>query len=203
MKLHLVIACALITGAVAARSRAETYVVEPAFGRSVVGVDVFGGAPLGSDEGSHGVSHGVVGGGGSELLYGYAWEGGLSLYGMFGYARWSSNSSIGDAIGDRRASLSEGYAGLGLRYVLLDASLSPYVQGALAAELLRVRGTSKGDGAGSGVSAQLGVRWREAPWDGFLGLDARHARFEAPLEGDEGVAITRLTLVIGALLDLR
>ena len=191
----------LVVSLVSSLARADTYVVEPAFGRSVVGVDVFGGAPIGaSGDGSSALG---AGGGGSEMMYGYAWEGGLSLYGVFGYARWSSKSAIGDAIGDRQASLVEGYAGLGVRYVLFDASLSPYVQGALAGELLRVRGTSNGDASGAGVAAQVGVRLRDAPWDGFLGLDARHARFEAPLEGGEGVMITRVTLVVGALLDLR
>lgn len=175
-------------------SRAETYVVEPAFGRPVMGFDVYGGGPIAQAE--QGTS--AVAGGGSEVFYGYAWEGGWSLHGVFGGARWSSKSAFGDAIGDRDATLSEGYGGLAVRYAFLDAALAPYLQASFVSGLLRVRGpVTSSDAFGGGVGGEIGVRWRDAPWDGWIAVDARTSRF------DGGIALSRAAIVVGVFVDLR
>lgn len=183
-------------------ARADTYVDEPAFGHSQMGFDVFAATPTART--SAGEDASVVAGGGSELLLGYGWEGGFSLFGVFGYARWSANGNVGDALGDRRASLTHGYAGLAARFALLpEARLSPFVEATLVGGLLRVRGSADGDAEGGGVGAGVGVRYRDAPWDGFVALDLRQDRFGAPTDGGDPIVIARASLTFGALVDLR
>ncbi len=166
---------------------AETYVVEPSLGRSIAGATVYGGAPVAGTS---------VGGGGSDLTAGYAWESGASLFGVCGAGFWSARSTFGDAIGDRAAGIRETYAGLGLRYVLFDREVAPYLQTALLAESVRVRGAVELDLYGLGAGFQVGARFRDAPWDLSLGIDGRRVRL-----GDD-LDLSRLTLVLGATLDL-
>ncbi len=182
-------------------ARADTYVDEPAFGHTQMGFDVFAATPIArtGEEGG-----GLVAGGGSEILAGYAWEGGFSLFGVFGYARWSGNGTLGDAIGDRHASFTQGYAGLTGRYALFpSAALSPFVQATLVGGLLRVRGAVSGDADGGGFGAGIGVRYHDAPWDGFVALELREDRFGSPVDGGDAVVISRASLMFGALVDLR
>ena len=188
----LLTASSLVASAPAA-ARAATYVDEPALGRSVVGVDVFGGAPIGSSE----PRPSAVGGGGTEVRYGYAWESRWSVHGTFGAARWSGKNALGDALGDRDATIGEGYGGVTARWVWLDAGLSPFVEGSVLGEVLRVRGVVAHDALGLGLGGAVGVRWRDAPWDGWIAFDARTSRFD----GD--VSLTRLALAVGATLDVR
>lgn len=197
----IVIAFAIAIAIVSARARADTYVVESSLGRGVMGVDVYGGAPVAGTS---------VGGGGSELYAGYAWESGWSLCGIFGVAQWSARTSFGDALGDRNASMREGYGGIAVRWVMGSSEIAPYLQATFLAEMLRVSSdvavtpavttavtpavTTAVDGGS--VGAQAGVRYRTAPWDLFVGIDARRVRF-----GDD-LSMSRLTVVVGAMVDV-
>ena len=185
-RLASAVVLALVVFAVRAAS-AATYVVEPSFGRTISGVSLYGGSPLAGSS---------VGGGGSDLHVGYAWESGWSLFGTCGGAFWSTRSSFGDAIGDRSASVREAYAGLGLRLVFFDGEIAPFFQTAIYAESVRIRGANDLDLGGLGAGAQLGVRLRDAPWDFSLGLDARRVYL-----GDD-LDLSRITLVLGATVDL-
>jgi hypothetical protein len=61
---------------------------------------------------------------------------------------------------------------------------------------VRIRGQQDLDLGGLGAGAQLGARFRDAPWDFWLGLEGRRVRL-----GDD-LDLSRLTLVLGATLDL-
>jgi len=188
MARRFALALAVLSSMFVVRSApAATYVVEPSFGRTISGVSLYGGSPVAGSS---------VGGGGSDLHVGYAWESGWSLFGTCGAAFWSTRSSFGDAIGDRSASVREAYAGLGLRFVLFDREIAPYLQTAIYAESVRVRGANDLDLGGLGAGAQLGARFRDAPWDFSLGLDARRVHL-----GDD-LDLSRITLVLGATVDL-
>ncbi len=178
---------------------ATTYVDAPAIGRSTTGFTMYGGAPLGSSHGDERAS--VLGGGGSELHYGYAWESGLSLMGVFGGARWSSRGPLAQTLRDRDASITEGYAGLGLRYTLWDSEVAPFIGGLLLLDYARVSGTYAGDATGIATATRLGLRWREHPWDVFGALELRHARLSAPYDESDPLITTRLSVVFGVAFE--
>lgn len=184
-------------------ARAETYVDAPAFGRPVVGIGIYGGVPV-ATQGAASDRAPTTFGGGSELLYGYAWDSGWSLYGTFGAARWSARGPLGQLIGDRDAGILEASAGLAARYTLGAGSLAPFVQSSLLGELLRVRGgVASGDASGAGVGVLVGVRIRTAPWEAWLGLDVRRAHFSSLDADGAAIDLARIALVIGGTVETR
>lgn len=174
---------------------AATYVDAPTIGRSTYGFSMYGGAPLGSSHGDERAS--VLGGGGSELHYGYAWESGVSLAGVFGGGRWSSRGPLAQTLRDRDASITEGYAGMSLRYVLWDSEVAPFLSGMVLLDYARVRGTYSGDASGLATAARAGLRWREHPWDLFSAVELRHARLSAPYDESDPLITTRFSIVFG------
>lgn len=174
---------------------AATYVDAPAIGRSTVGFALYGGAPVGASHGDERAS--VLGGGGSELSYGYAWESGWSLAGVFGGARWSSRGPLSQTLRDRDASITEGYAGLGARWVPFDAPVAPFAAALVLLDYARVSGDRRGDATGIASAARLGVRMREHPWDVFGAIEVRHARLSAPYDESDPLVTTRLSVVLG------
>lgn len=193
-------------GAIAAASlllttpaSAATYVDAPPIGRSTTGLSIYGGAPLGSSHGDERAS--VLGGGGTEVHYGHAWESGVSLAGVFGGARWSSRGPLAQTLRDRDASITEGYAGLSLRCVFWDAEVAPFATAMVLLDYSRVRGTYSGDATGLATAARLGLRWREFPWDLFAAAELRHARLSAPYDESDPLITTRFSLVFGVAIE--
>jgi hypothetical protein len=184
---------------ITSNSAATTYVDAPTVGRSTTGLALYGGAPLGSSHGDERAS--VLGGGGSELHYGYAWESGLSLTSVFGGARWSSRGPLAQTLRDRDASITEAYAGIGLRYVAWDSEVAPFVGAMVLLDYARVRGTYNGDASGIATAARAGLRWREHPWDLFGAIELRHARLSAPYDESDPLITTRLSLVFGVAIE--
>jgi hypothetical protein len=178
---------------------ATTYVDAPPVGRSTTGLALYGGSPLGPSRGDERAS--VLGGGGSEVHYGYAWESGLSLAGVFGGARWSSRGPLAQTLRDRDASITEGYAGVSLRYVLWDSEVAPFVGSMLLLDYARVSGTYSGDASGIATAVRVGLRWSEHPWDVFGALELRHARLSAPYDESDPLITTRLSVVFGVAID--
>jgi len=189
--------CALLL--VSTPTRAASYVDAPPIGRSTTGLALYGGAPIGSSHGDERAS--VLGGGGSEVHYGHAWDAGISLAGVFGAARWSSRGPLAQTLRDRDASITEGYAGLSLRYVLWDREVAPFASAMLLLDYARVRGTYSGDATGLAGAARVGLRWSEHPWDLFAAAELRHARLSAPYEESAPLITTRFSLVFGVALE--
>lgn len=183
----------------ASTARAETYVDTPALGRSTVSFAVFGGTPVGASEADARAS--VVGGGGSELAWGYAWESGFSLAGVMGGARWSSKGALAQTLHDRDASITEGWAGLSFRHVLGRGELAPFWGGALVVDWARVSGTWQGDATGLAAAGRVGLRYSDHPWDVFAAFEARRAWLSAPYDESDRLIYTRLSVVIGVGLD--
>lgn len=180
-------------------ARAETYVDTPALGRSTVSFAILGGTPVGPSNADARAS--VVGGGGSELAWGYAWESGISLAGVMGAARWSSKGPLAQTLRDRDASITEAWAGVALRHVLGGGELAPFYGGALLVDWARVRGTYEGDASGLAAAGRVGVRWNDHPWDVFGAFEVRRAWLSAPYEESDRLAWTRLSIVLGVGLD--
>jgi hypothetical protein len=178
---------------------AATYVDAPPIGRSTTGIAIYGGAPLGSSNGDERAS--VLGGGGSEVHYGHAWESGFSIAGVFGGARWSSRGPLAQTLRDRDASITEGYAGLSFRYVLSDREVAPFVSALVLLDYARVRGTYAGDATGLASAARVGLQWREFPWDVFGAAELRHARLSAPYDESDPLITTRFSIVFGVALE--
>ncbi len=174
---------------------AATYVDAPSIGRSAVGFALYGGAPVGASHGDERAS--VLGGGGSELSYGYAWESGWSLAGVFGGARWSSRGPLSQTLRDRDASITEGYGGVGVRFAPWDAPVAPFVSALALLDYARVSGTYRGDATGIASAGRIGVRMREHPWDLFAAIELRHARLSAPYDESDPLVTTRLSIVLG------
>jgi opacity protein-like surface antigen len=192
----------LLTAAVllfSTTASAATYVDAPTIGRSTVGFSMYGGAPLGSSHGDERAS--VLGGGGSELHYGYAWESGFALASVFGGGRWSSRGPLAQTLRDRDASITEGYAGVSMRYLLWDSEVAPFIGGMVLLDYARVRGTYSGDASGLATAARAGLRWREHPWDLFGAVELRHARLSAPYDESDPLITTRFSLVFGVAFE--
>ncbi len=177
------------------RARAASYVDAAPLARSTAGVALLGGTPLGRSDADARAS--VIGGGGSELAYGVAWESGWSLAGLVGAARWSSRGPLSQTLRDRDASLLEGWAGVGVRRAFGDGEVAPFLGASLLLDALRVRGTYSGDASGLAVGARAGIRWRELPWNVWAAVDVRHARLSAPYDEADRVTTTRLALLFG------
>lgn len=173
---------------------AASYVDAPAIGRTTTGFALYGGAPIGAS-GDDRAS--VLGGGGTEVHYGYAWDSGWSLTSVFGGARWSSRGPLAQTLRDRDASITEGYAGIGFRWVPWDTEVAPFVATMLLLDYARVRGTYEGDATGLAGAARMGLRFRDHPWDVFGALELRHARLSAPYEESDRLITTRLSIVFG------
>jgi len=180
-------------------ARAETYVDAPALGRSTVAFAVLGGTPVGPSEADARAS--VVGGGGSELSWGYAWESGFSLAGVMGGARWSSRGPLAQTLRDRDASITEAWAGVSFRHVLGAGAVAPFYGGALVVDYARVRGTWEGDASGLATAARVGLRWSDHPWDVFGAFEVRRAWLSAPYDEADRLAFTRMSVVLGIGLD--
>lgn len=180
-------------------ARAASYVDAPPLARSTVGAAILGGTPLGrSDEDARAS---VIGGGGSEVAYGVAWESGWSLAGLLGAARWSSRGPLSQTLRDRDASLLEGWAGLGVRRTFGDAEVAPFLGASLLLDVLRVRGTYAGDASGLAAGLRAGLRWRELPWNVWAAVDLRHARLSAPYDEADRVTTTRVAVLFGVDLE--
>ncbi|MBI2395900.1 MAG: hypothetical protein HYV09_40425 [Deltaproteobacteria bacterium] len=195
--LRLPILCLVLL--VSASASAASYVDAPALGRSTVGFSVLGGTPVGRAEADDRAS--VLGGGGSELTWGYAWESGFSLAGAFGAARWSSRGPLAQTLRDRDASITEGWAGLSFRHALADADVAPFWGGALVLDAARVSGARSGSASGLAAAARVGLRWRDHPWDLFGAVEVRRAWLSAPYDEADRLAFTRLSVVIGVALE--
>lgn len=179
----------------ASSASAASYVDAPTIGRTTTGLALYGGAPIGSSHGDDRAS--VLGGGGTELSYGYAWESGWSLAGVFGGARWSSRGPLSQTLRDRDASITEGYAGVSARVVLGESTVAPFACGMLLLDYARVSGAQSGDAAGLASVGRAGLRMREHPWDLFAAIELRHARLSAPYDGSDPLVTTRLSIVLG------
>lgn len=183
----------------ASSASAATYIDAPTVGRSTTGVALYGGTPLGSSHADDRAS--VIGGGGSELHYGYAWESGWSLAGVFGGARWSSKGPLAQTLRDRDASITEAYSGVALRYVPWDAEVAPFVSAMVLLDYARVSGTYRGDATGIAMAARAGLRWREHPWDVFGAVELRHARLNAPYDEADPMITSRVSIVFGVAIE--
>jgi hypothetical protein len=158
-------AAALLALTITSSASAASYIDAPTIGRSTTAFSLYGG------------EHG----GGSELSYGHAWESGWALSGVFGGARF--------------ATTTEGYGGLGARYVPFDTEISPFV-GALF--LIDYAHDRERNGVGLATAGRIGVRWREHPFELFGAFEARHTRLTA----EDGPWInTRYSIVIGFALE--
>ena len=180
----------------ATTASAATYVDAPAIGRTTTGFALYGGAPMGASDDSRAS---VLAGGGTEVHYGYAWDSGWSLTSVFGGARWSSRGPLAQTLRDRDASITEGYAGLGCRWVFLgaDSEVAPFIGAMLLLDYARVRGTYEGDATGLAGAARIGLRFRDHPWDVFGAVELRHARLSAPYDESDKLITTRLSMVFG------
>ncbi len=185
--------------ALPATARAETYVETPSLGRSTVSFAILGGTPVGPSEADARAS--VIGGGGSELAWGYSWESGVSLAGVMGGARWSSRGPLAQTLRDRDASITEGWAGLSFRHVLGSGELAPFYGASLVADWARVRGTREGDATGVASAARVGLRFHDHPWDVFGAVEARRAWLSAPYDESDRLVFTRVSIVLGIGLD--
>lgn len=189
--------------ALPAVARAETYVETPALGRSAASFALLGGAPVGRRGPDERVDDraSVVGGGGTELSWGYSWESGISLAGVTGGARWSSRGPLAQTLRDRDASITEGWAGISFRHVIGGGELSPFYGGVAAVEWARVSGARTGDASGLAGAVRVGLRWHEHPWEVFGALEARRAWLSAPYDESDKLAYTRVSIVLGVGLE--
>ncbi len=200
----------VLCACVASRARsveAASYVDTPSLGRTTFGIQAHVGSPLGTDDGDARAA--VISGGGSELLFGYGWDSGWTLYGVFGAAKWSSRGALAQTLRDRDASILEGYSGLAVRWVPNDADVGPFVAASALLDVMRISSPSNeahaGDAVGLAGGAQLGFRMRDVTttsgWEWWAAIDVRHARLSAPYDDAERVITTRVALAIGVAWD--
>jgi hypothetical protein len=189
------LAITLFASSASSSAWGASYVDAPTIGRSTTGLALYGGAPIGSSHGDDRAS--VLGGGGTELTYGHAWESGWSLAGVFGGARWSSRGPLSQTLRDRDASITEAYGGLAARLVWWDATIAPFTTGMVLVDYAHVSGTQKGDAAGLATVGRLGLCMREHPWDLFGAIELRHARLSAPYDESDPLITTRFSIVLG------
>lgn len=182
--------------ALLARARpasAATYVEPVTESRALVGVALSTGTPGDRELGPAGA--------GVELESGWSWEHGLSLVATFGETRHARGDALTARLGllDARATVDA--VGLRARFAVVPGAIAPFVQAALSADRVRFSGEREGSALGASASLGVGLRWRAAPWELALSLDARRTWLEAPFADLDALSVDRLVASFGARLD--
>jgi hypothetical protein len=180
--------CAVIDSASAA-----TYVEPSTESRALVGVAV--------STGSLGDREVAPAGAGLELESGWAWEHGVSLVVTLAEIRHVRGDALTLRLGLVDVRASDDALGLRARWAVAPGELAPFVQVALAADHVRFSGEREGSALGASASLGVGLRWRAAPWELSLSLDARRTWLEAPFADLDAVAVSRLVSSLGVRLD--
>jgi hypothetical protein len=176
-----------------ASASAATYVEPSAESRALVGVALSTGTVGDRELG--------VAGAGVELESGWAWEHGLSLAATFGETRHARGDALTVRLGLLDARATDDAVGLRGRFTVTPGAFAPFVQGALTADRVRFSGEREGSALGASAALGVGLRWREAPWELALSLDARRTWIEAPFADLDALAVDRLVASLGVRLD--